>query len=825
MNIAKGKIGNALTSTASDHVVAVANDVYDENLGKYQSEVNEVVLDEETGNDKLKQRIDEHDSLINISVSGGNVQISTDLESPGSDTSIPTTKAVVDGFNKQSDKLDDLSRQVYENTDVNNILYKEELVESIHSSEEFVNNGFFHVNGAITAVDTHKYTDYIQVDMSILNKLEVCCLWGNQYGGGIRFYNNTRHGEGWDDRIGYLVHKNSTFNDNSVITIYKNEIPEGTLYIRANALKNGATAPFVKIYNIVKTEGLVPDLETEVKEVKNNVASLSNTVEDVTKQTSDIKESVDNLYKDETVKIMEVPDADFSFNGFIYSDGRIVEQDKTTWKLTDYIPIEPKEGLVIDACVLWSNSYGAKVAFYDANKTFISLCDHQSGEANKNTLYRITNTKIPSNARYIRGNKANVYGVSGSAYINVLISEKSGEIVEINKKINEISSIKEDVFEYLGYNQVCQRFDEKGYDDNGNLIDKVGHFASDIVPILDGIIAYGSNYDSSNLGASACFYDADKVFISKVLPRYGGFTKPINAAYVSFDIEKSLLPIADAFPILTRRIHPTMWCFTPSLVKVRNSRTVVNIYPTDDEITIVNKMFDALLAKDCDVIFHYGTYIFTEVAYDYISDLGLLGNRAELQLGGNCHYYLNNSTIIGRYNGSKSLIVATLGWAGKLGSFEIQDGTVISENIYFTMHIDPSGANQSLNTANDSTCVIKNLHIKYGVIGDYIPAQISSPLAIATTEPKTRITVKDCVIESQSATNNYAGTTNHGMTDSREGNTYIEISNCYLHHSSFGSVGENENCELVYTNNSVSFLSLPSSRGWDVKEWNNNVRQ
>ena len=37
MEIAKGKIGNALTSTAKDHVVAVANDLYDEELNKYQS--------------------------------------------------------------------------------------------------------------------------------------------------------------------------------------------------------------------------------------------------------------------------------------------------------------------------------------------------------------------------------------------------------------------------------------------------------------------------------------------------------------------------------------------------------------------------------------------------------------------------------------------------------------------------------------------------------------------------------------------------------------------------------------------------------------------
>ena len=42
-NITKGKIGNALTSTANDHVVAVANDIYDESIDKYQSQINNEV--------------------------------------------------------------------------------------------------------------------------------------------------------------------------------------------------------------------------------------------------------------------------------------------------------------------------------------------------------------------------------------------------------------------------------------------------------------------------------------------------------------------------------------------------------------------------------------------------------------------------------------------------------------------------------------------------------------------------------------------------------------------------------------------------------------
>ena len=47
MSIIKGKIGNALTSTATDHTVAVAKDIYDEDLLKYQSEINQQLKDME----------------------------------------------------------------------------------------------------------------------------------------------------------------------------------------------------------------------------------------------------------------------------------------------------------------------------------------------------------------------------------------------------------------------------------------------------------------------------------------------------------------------------------------------------------------------------------------------------------------------------------------------------------------------------------------------------------------------------------------------------------------------------------------------------------
>ena len=42
--IIKGKIGNAITSVAEDHIVVVSEDVFDEKYQKYQSEINDIAM-------------------------------------------------------------------------------------------------------------------------------------------------------------------------------------------------------------------------------------------------------------------------------------------------------------------------------------------------------------------------------------------------------------------------------------------------------------------------------------------------------------------------------------------------------------------------------------------------------------------------------------------------------------------------------------------------------------------------------------------------------------------------------------------------------------
>ena len=50
MEIVKSNIANALTSAAKDHVLGVANDIYDESQEKYQSEINKELLDNSNSN-------------------------------------------------------------------------------------------------------------------------------------------------------------------------------------------------------------------------------------------------------------------------------------------------------------------------------------------------------------------------------------------------------------------------------------------------------------------------------------------------------------------------------------------------------------------------------------------------------------------------------------------------------------------------------------------------------------------------------------------------------------------------------------------------------
>ena len=109
-------------------------------------------------------------------------------------------------------------------------------------------------------------------------------------------------------------------------------------------------------------------------------------------------------------------------------------------------------------------------------------------------------------------------------------------------------------------------------------------------------------------------------------------------------------------------------------------------------------MVDAIYIEDCDVVFEKGAYTLNSIFYLMRSKYEWV-DAFELPVGGNCHYYLNNSTITGNYAGqspsanlvveNNSSIMGTHRLDGQ--TFRIMDGELIAEGLIYCVHDEASG--------------------------------------------------------------------------------------------------------------------------------------
>lgn len=118
---------------------------------------------------------------------------------------------------------------------------------------------------------------------------------------------------------------------------------------------------------------------------------------------------------------------------------------------------------------------------------------------------------------------------------------------------------------------------------------------------------------------------------------------------------------------------------------------VVNIYTSDSQIEIYNKLKNANDKGNCDVHFEPGTYNFDETLYDYLYNTLGFGVGFELPIGGGCRYYFHGATLIGSYNGSIQTVhenCNVIGCRQTNGNFELHDGTIIANDIVYCVHDD-----------------------------------------------------------------------------------------------------------------------------------------
>lgn len=241
---------------------------------------------------------------------------------------------------------------------------------------------------------------------------------------------------------------------------------------------------------------------------------------------------------------------------------------------------------------------------------------------------------------------------------------------------------------------------------NGQLIDDTynARNATSLVkidktkPIIPGTEGY----------ADVVFFDANQNYISTVQAYISepiaSEDIPASAVYVAFNYYRGTSSAEDGeFYVSTR---PDCTRLTKKLYatqnKVKGTRPKIQIYTTDSQETIFKKMVDAIYIEDCDVVFEKGAYTLNSIFYLMRSKYQWV-DAFELPVGGNCHYYLNNSTITGNYAGqspSSGLVVETnssiFGTHRLDGqTFRIMDGELVAEGLIYCVHDEASGGAES----------------------------------------------------------------------------------------------------------------------------------
>lgn len=217
-------------------------------------------------------------------------------------------------------------------------------------------------------------------------------------------------------------------------------------------------------------------------------------------------------------------------------------------------------------------------------------------------------------------------------------------------------------------------------------------------PIIPGTVGY----------TDVVFFDANQNYISTVQAYISEIIAsddiPASAVYVAFTYYRdSLLAEDGEFYVSTR---PYCTRLTNKLYatqnKIKGTRPKIQIYTSDTQETIFKKMVDAIYIEDCDVVFEKGAYTLNSIFY-LMQSKYQWSDAFELPVGGNCHYYLNNSTITGNYAGqtpssgsvveTNSSIFGTHRLDGQ--TFELHDGELIANGLVYCVHDEASGGDGS----------------------------------------------------------------------------------------------------------------------------------
>lgn len=254
-------------------------------------------------------------------------------------------------------------------------------------------------------------------------------------------------------------------------------------------------------------------------------------------------------------------------------------------------------------------------------------------------------------------------------------------------------------------------------------------------------------------------------------------------------------------------------------------RNIVNIYTTDTQLEIYNKMASAVELGNCDVHFENGTYNFDETLYDYMRNTLGFSVGFELPIGGGCRYYFHGATLIGEYNGDDTTVhenCNVIGCRRTNGNFELYDGTIIANDIVYCVH-DDVGADT---TKKSHIHKHINMHYIYNG-GDFAAGNYICKCIGGGTGLNLAVVIDKCILEKTTDNDDKNCVTYHGLASAPSVATTakILITNTYMT-GGCGAYHKAASEELETIQLIVSNCRTPAITHTDVnyyRAWNNTT--
>ena len=479
-----------------------------------------------------------------------------------------------------------------------------------------------------------------------------------------------------------------------------------------------------------------------------------------------------------------------------------------SFNCTDYIACI--EGSLIITTVGVDLSYMAAIAFYDQEKTFISSVTSDSARI-------VKEVKVPSNTSYIR---ASCY----SGYMNdfrIIIKGIGSYLLKwaegkfpVTPEQTTFAEIE--LTDYILLFSIIEGF----FYNSGRL--QVDSSNTQNVTSIVRLDRTQDMFFSNGVNVQAVFFDANKNYISTLT---GYSVSPIkkenypeNAVYVAFSYQHSNYLNTDKFHVSTRNNELCKYWYS-DILKIKSRRPRIDIYLTDSEETIFRKLCNAWYTRDCDVYWECGTYVFSDI-FELLKSKYGWSTAYELPLGGNCRYYFQGSTIVSRCSSSDSQLRTNQSLFGthRLAdntNFELNDGTLIGEDCVYVVHDEGSGL------PSPYIHKYRNLTLKY-IKGGSVISGIQKCIGGGMGQ-KCLIDIDRCVFLND---HDGADASWHDNTSNDEPSEFsIRITNCYFtHYFSVGGEWKDTNkFSLVYSGNSAT--QNPANDKFDIKKWNNEIRE